>query len=879
MPEIKVRFDEEPADGQLVSIREVDIEAATAVASRREIVPVLASETGLMRKLSNFAVNVNLTAEHLDLTGKEPKITMTATVNALVAEINKNPLFAEKEKMVKACFISVACPNTFSLSVVKGHGVIYSNPACNTPEHSVRGMWRETKGQTAFLNNICAQNVAKMSACAVQMAKWFYEACISAPLHGTRKPVLAPMNMRGRDEEPTHEITCALAPDLKGKHGVEVISLIYNALESKEVLAAAGYDTTVNHVWNSVQNCGPVTVAEDIFWEGYKVLKFSCGDEQAAKKFDCEFLLAVASVSSLHGNTDEGGIWRNLFKNIQVEPNRIVAVSPFNASTSGYNDIDSGTVISACANLQSIVSRALSEVSIAKRMMVLEPGCTNEDYLRVQATVMNEICDHMAAATVLGPEFFEQRFCVEALDPALRDRHFSPGDRATIVANYSPYLSTYSVDDVGSEKGRFEYDKESTMPLKFTGDFAIEKYIDRGRVYVLIDISQARNFKDGLCFLDPKLNRNNPLGECIVKGRIDSSGNFYEDTTLVDGQVLKRGETLGDKLWRDNGCLFPSYGDANTTENGKIILEASGLPEWAFGAAYEVKVTRYAFCTRMSGEDEKSTRRMKYESKVHNSSNVKYGTKPPEIKNVAEYLRKVKKQSIGRSEARVAELARKKLYMDERIDELYGETIDRLVEDSDKVNAASLGKAVAKVVLPVFVAEDAISQVHSGEAEITDKSTKSKLVAAKAIMLRDEKVRFVSIEDLTVRTPGKPDTMVSELKYGSSKQLRRWNKNTYSQEVTDVLYECSALARQLVTLVGSNVLAKHGINEQEEYYEGVRAVTDFAHKSAEMANTYASFDGDSLRLASAIKHLQQVRDRESTAQQDTATGDATEAAN
>jgi hypothetical protein len=732
-------------------------------------------------------LSLRVNSDEVDLTGKTPKFTLANKVTYVAKGDESGGVIRPDRLFTKKCYLSIGIPATAELECVQGVPDRYNAPAVKMAHYNVEGGIKDAAGDTNFFNRVVGMTGCFGTAAAMQMA-YYYTTGYVLPKLGlgggvVQLPAVANDNLNVVD---SGNVSSYIANELSVRHKAEALTLVYHAIESRDVLASAGYDRTVKRTLNRAGNLPSIEMSLDIFYEAYFILRHSlCGDEDGSQ-FDCDFLTALTQMFPVHGLSDEGGIWRRLWKGTPVCPNAMVATSTAKAFVGNYGVSRDGAFICAAAKLQMLVARAVYEKGTEVTEMMLPPGATMQMVDEVLMSHVPYICQVLGEATGKMPIFWQSKLANVCMSNDLVDRHISD-DRINLLTDLCPFLPTYCHTQVsGSALGTVTYDQKRSTPVEFTGSYSIGKRIAYGQLVYEYDTHSRRDFSNGLMFLDPKINQSDGLMELTVDSfERKANGHFLHETELVDGQTVMEANMLGQYMWRDNGDFKPCEGELRTVSEGTLLLTGYTVPEWAESGRYSISAGIYVSLGRERGE--KNVPGFTRRELCNKRSGLKYevldGCVRAKAPTLSVFLSRWKR-AVGRTRDLIIKRIRDA--RDKRgkwaSEMCKSDFVDWHSPTADEINKLrhEWKKRVGKTDKANSVVAKVVSDIGVGAVNMLDKETKDKLQSVASVPgLHD--FNAISMDDLISRD--EDGVKIEKAVYGLYKNQRKFDPTAYQAEM------------------------------------------------------------------------------------------------
>jgi hypothetical protein len=540
--------------------------------------------------------------QHLDQTGRFPKLTFAATVYASVTGTSQK-LSAENYMASKRpIFMQVSVPQLPQVQVVAQSGYEYLTPGILDANLTYPGSWPDKAGHINFYNRVAPRNASFYTAAALQMSIFFMDHERSLLFPNVVPAGFLAVPGQNMVNPPLPQHTVFLPHMLTTQISNDALCILYHALEANDVMAAANYPV-INRVYNATGNILACAYSSEAWYTAWHVLcQAACGMGKATL-FEMDFLLGIVQNHPLHGYCDEGGIWRTLFSQYAVQPNCGVIVCDYNRESIGFVNFTTTQVIASAMTLQSVISRCLYEIGRDELTFMIRNGAPNEEVRGIISSVIDSIFAYYSESTKLELGYWMHYLnCDVGLNGQV-DRHISFAN-LNYLKQFSSWMPTYSLDISASRIG--SYDNKTVTNLnfvKFTGHCHIQSMLIGQHHTTIYQFDKAWDFSNGFYWLHPKINPNDGLMDTVFDGGIADQTNMSTNViNFLDGSVANVGTALGNHMWRDNGDLLPCAGELRTGDLGQHFVIAETIPEYAADGEYVISIERYMPLPAQRGE-------------------------------------------------------------------------------------------------------------------------------------------------------------------------------------------------------------------------------------------------------------------------------------
>jgi hypothetical protein len=741
-----------------------------------------------------------LDPDAVDDTGREPKLTYCAKVHYKVEPAQRNSAEGVQH-FQKNIFTSVAIPTHGRIKCAKGMPMAYSSPAVLQSTYNVEGGIRDSGPDVNFYNRVNTTTGCYGTAAAATLAMLFVEGHILDKLQTGGGVIELPgVANDAVNVVDTGHVTSYMPNELALRHRPEVLTLLYHVLESKEVLAEAGYSRNIKRTMNRAGDLPQTTFNETDFYEVMYIVQHTLCADNDGNQFLCDFLLALAQQLKVHGMTDEGGLWRQMFGQMVVRPNSVVAVSRAKAGHDLQVGLSDSLIVGSAIMLQQLVGRTLVETDYSVDKFLLPAGADNIEARRVVSMMLEDIYATLQQATGVAVSFWREHIVSGLLPTNEIDRHLS-SDKVNYLGDYCPSVATHYLSAVtGNKMGNCTVDKTSGVPITFTGSYSIDRKFAAGSVLYEYDLSNRRDFSNGLTFCDPKLNPEDGLMDMEVDAFVTENLGLTGLALLADGNMLSAGEKLGSKMWRDNGDILPTGGELRTMHKCKTIVTGCTIPAWAEEGKYTVSVGRYGILGPQVGEERSPgmTRRDLVNEELGFEYSVldKDRPKAPSLTQFLRQWRKMNSRAIEKLKRQLEASATKvsrKAARDAKV------TWDPMTVTSEQKKRLCEDKKEAMVKLDKAnsLLAERIDAVHCGRIKPLAKEVKEACDQMTELVKPLYSFTAVEVTDF-VEGEGDEKTQVKALKWGADKFPRKWEAAKYFAEMDSLLHTGTSLYERAV---------------------------------------------------------------------------------
>jgi hypothetical protein len=757
----------------------LDVQARAEQRELRE--PILGNYEGLLSDMSNMFHGQMLEPEHLDETGRHPKLTMKAECEYLARSMDAGDGIPIDHCFSKAVFMNLSVPDKADVSVEYGSCPSYPTPAIAEADFALRGGFQDRSGQKDFMNRFSLLNSTYMTAAAMEMALLYIDHFILPRLRGQEVGFVAPAVAEVDHRANILDTQTSMLPsELTSHHSLQVLCLAHKALQANTVLGLVDFEPGTSRVFNKCGNLPRTVVNEEIFWETWHLLRHTATGSKESSQWECDFMMVFIQNFSLHSLSDEGGVWRKIFKKYMIMPNACVVTSKFRPNTIGFYNVNDKMLMGTCATMQSLVSRALFEMRVDNRKFMLGPNPTPSEVATVIHMCRVSIIECFTQATNLPPDYWEDFIRLGSHEDLARDRHVV-GDQAKFLKNFSPFMTTYSVGLPGTKLGANSYDPLLSKPLRFKGAYGVNKVMQDNMLMYTLDMQDDMLFDNGLFYLNPKVNRDDGLMELVHNGAYTGTNQPLEDVTrLVDGRDFSYGQAIAEVIWRDNRDVVPTSGDLRSIYATTVLLQGDTVPDWATKGNYQVSVGRYSFLRKMKGESRSQgkTRMDEFIKRRGDSYPDPYGKDRPKITNPVQYYRRYhnfsrkKAEGIVKNQEELEKRARRELFnSDDKLDE---QQLDVKAE-AIKLHVEGLASKIGQVSSSVKASQESNKIVASKKAVEAWIDLEKIFGDSGFVMVsQDEASKWVA------QMQGDTD---NRYVYGQGDSSRKWNEDVYLGEL------------------------------------------------------------------------------------------------
>jgi hypothetical protein len=262
------------------------------------------------------------------------------------------------------------------------------------------------------------------------------------------------------------------------------------------------------------------------------------------------------------------------------------------------------------------------ESRLNEGLFVKEPDCGNEGANDILGAIAFEAVPLVATATSLPVSFWQNKIGHTRLDTSgATDRHIST-TRINLFQNAFPITASFCYPLGESRTGNYESGKEAYNIATFKGEVKIDNIVIDSTLFYKIDIDSFSSMKSPAFWMAPGLNKNDGLDEFQFKWADRGASEMTIDhVTLLDGNVLYEGDRLSQKIWGDNGDLFPCKGQITPVEKIDCYFQADYIDPVLQDFNYYTSVSKYSPVYKQPGESSKDKKNMRF--RVHQRK--KYG--------------------------------------------------------------------------------------------------------------------------------------------------------------------------------------------------------------------------------------------------------------
>lgn len=638
---------------------------------------------GLIAQLSDAFPVFGIDNSCVDNSGRSPKINFTTNVAIDIESSESNNAIPTRRSFGRPIYYSLSIPRAAIMSVTSGDSILYDKAAVYDKSWQTQGGFKDTKATLNFYNSQALRGGSRYTAAAFTLAQEF--------ITGTILPTLGRGNYRrnyplvaGHDhrEQPGPNYTVFMPSDLVSRHSAAALNMAHYVLESREVLQNAGYPE-LDRVWNACGELPQVEYTTELFWETFRLIKHAAQGDSLDGTFEADFLHAIIQNFHLHGNCDEGGIWRKLWVERCVSPNAGVILSKFSRGIHGYNSTPISKILGACITLQSCIARSLVETKLNVHEFMTEPDPNNDTVAGIINMMRGVIVDDIAGATGVAAGYWAHSLKVIQVSDLDNERHISREDY-NFFKQYCPIWASYATSIIGQHYGKHDYAKDKQSPLIFTGEYGVQIARHGMFAYAVQNMKEGWKFSDGLFYMSHRFNPSDGLSEMSLYGQMKGSQDpISEEVRLVTGQVITPDDYLGDYMWQENHDFVPSPGELLTCDNGPLLLNPNYLPDWIVKGKYKITIGRWAPLSNRAGRRENQTLTDWHLSKHFMIRSTPTNGRRSRIVNVRRYLQEFKRMNGAETKARTNRLLAHKCRLKMQYDENY-DTMD------DEGKAASL---------------------------------------------------------------------------------------------------------------------------------------------------------------------------------------------
>jgi len=541
----------------------------------------------------------DITPTNIDWTGAAPKMVFTAPVNIFL-----HP--SDNASDMSRSF--VAHHNVYlSLGLTNGRSIVthieavppYSDAAIYHSEYALAAGYGDAKNATSHVNQIFPSGQTLLTAAAYEMAHLWYHGLFLRSVNAGLPPYLVSAHPGNGILPANRAHTCYITAATRANMTIEALGVAAMALAATHVLPV-GFGG-LHSVYVANDQIPQTVLTERSFWEAYAVLRFTGTSVSSSRRFDLEFLFSLSQLMPLHGNCDEGGIYRSLWDDLPVSPNRAVLITNWNTATEGYCPGTSSMIIANVIFVQALVARAVAETY----------GSTLTDGLLIANISGNVEAARMVAKILpkLGM-ILDQNFHVDTVwvmsylttnalthDPN-RNRHLRLNGIIDL-RRYTGFLPSYRMDYVNSNQphsdSHYNYDKDSLPMLHFGGQDKLPVAFESNRLVFDVDLSSGIKFGSPLYFLQEFNNQLDGLALFDYSAVKTIDGNTLTSyLPFVDGQYLIPGQPLTQAMWHWNWDLFNHPGCLQTVPNLRPQFNITdSLRVYLHSYTYEVSVGQY----------------------------------------------------------------------------------------------------------------------------------------------------------------------------------------------------------------------------------------------------------------------------------------------
>jgi len=823
----------------------------------------LPPQTNIITKLSVGFSHTPLTPSSVDYSGIQPKVTWVNNVivhltSLREADVNKRL----QTRLTRTVYCSNSIPRMATLKVRSGSGFTYPSPASSEASYVNPGSYTDSTGVLNWVNNHMSKRNCQLTAAALEMSRFYIDGIILPRLGITEEPIaLQPVLGRARSETPTATTTCVIPHSLVTKHSAGAICVLYNALRARTTYGYAHIQPANDDVWALTGNTPAQPFTERAFWEAFHILAFSGCGSGSPDQFYMDFLLGITQNLQLHGNCEEGGIYRRYFEGITIEQNAVVISSKFEASLEGYITHNASEVIAASLTLQSCISRALYETNLDPTHFCLPEGATNQMAEEAMNYARADIEDTLKAATGLSLSYW-RHFLNQALfgregDMLHPDRHIV-GNTHKYLGHYSTHLPTYGLPTIKKNRNGeiFVTQGASNDFITIHGTGRIDTTEIDGQVLFQLNLSKPHTFDNGLFFLRPGLNPEDGLANFEYGESFSSrSKKHIESEHTLDGREFTEGATLADIAWDDNSDLFPCAGDTRTINAQLSYFTAHHVDPLYRNYSYIVYMGKYVALTGNLETDSKMPRYLtdlKRKNRATLYFENKRTTKGKKLTSY-NYFRQIRELSKEAAKQKEKSLRlQSKLQLKSGKKEERQAILAKVKELSTQAASASLMHLIHLDFLELLnkLVNQATSYGMSFSLTELYNSTLTK-IKSKSVFKRD-KFHFVSLQEYEAATKEKDKTLGKQQKiyiqYGSQAAAREFSYDIYLSElyefaqnvkirVTEDSSKIEALLNSIVETTGDEnirIEIKHTVNlmlkqikEHQMYQTTMKTVAEY----------------------------------------------------
>jgi len=608
---------------------------------------VLPHDTSLLTSFSTCFAHVPLTADDVDLTGESPKILFSSEEVDDIVQTAEGACKGQHFTQNRTNYVAVAVLDTLSLSVMLGSGTPYTSPAIRLAAFQQTGSYPDRSGMLTYMNHIMGANLSYFTAAAYQMAYWFVKG-IFYPMIGRGANIrLAGVDAVDIRDSPLPTHSCLMPHELTARHSGEALSIIYHALNADTVMTAnGGLPTTVTFNMCGILPATTITMVS--FMEAYHVLAVSACGPTNTSQWDCDFIFGVAQMVRLHGNTNEGGIWREMFANTRMQRNAGVIVSAYRRDTIGYVNVTPMQIVGASITMQSMVGRAIYESRVSPNLAAFPPGATNDDAAGVFNSYREDVCAYMSLATGQPVDYFRSTLNAHAFATALwTDRHLST-TLPNIINHSLPVLPSYCLELGNSDIGNYVVHADRAAFATFTADVSLSAQATDYVHCVQADLHAKQGLRNPLRYLSPAGNPQDGLARLVFVGaHSDGYVRTAGEVALRDGRIMREGDTLGEFAWAPAFDILEPFAEMRTVEPLLSLFQPSGImPSWVYGASVTVSVYRFSPVRKQRGESARPGQSRRDRHMWLQGQRATFeGPRGPQITVASDFYRVVRKQS------------------------------------------------------------------------------------------------------------------------------------------------------------------------------------------------------------------------------------------